>query len=184
MHVLLKQSLWLLACSLLSSIAIAGQMSAKLNLQLELESSCNINNQPIDDGTNGLNFGQLNFGEVSASFNHVLETSLSNGSTAGLTIQCPENLPIRITFGAGLHDNHVPAPFNTNYFHAVSNGTDFLAYNILYGSGFEILRPNQSVTLNNNGQLQTLNLTGRTVNNGRAVSLGQYTDTIPITIEF
>jgi spore coat protein U-like protein len=184
MHLLLRQCFGLLVYSFISSVNAAGQLSAKLNLQLELQSSCKINNQSVDDGTNALNFGQLDFGDVGASFNHVLQTSLSNGSTSGLTIQCPENLPIKITFGAGLHDHLVPASFSANYFHAVSNGTDFLAYNLLYGSNFEVLRPNQSVILNNNGQLQTLSLAGRTVNNGQPVSLGQYVDTIPITIEF
>ena len=184
MHLLLKQCVGLLACSFVSSFVGAAQLAAKLNVQIELESSCEINNQSVSNGTNGLNFGQLNFGETTAAFNQVIETNLSQGSTSGLTIQCLGNAPIKVTFGAGQNDSKVPAPFGANYFRAISNGTDFLAYNILYGIAREALRPNQSITLTNNGQPQTLNLMGQTVNNGRSVSLGQYTDTIPITIEF
>lgn len=184
MHLLFKQCVGLLVCSFVSSFVGAAQLVAKLNVQIELESSCEINNQSVSNGTNGLNFGQLNFGETTAAFNQIIETSLSHGSTSGLTIQCLGNAPIKITFGAGQNDSKVPAPFGANYFRAISNGTDFLAYNILYGTAREALRPNQSITLTNNGQPQTLNLMGQTVNNGRSVSLGQYTDTIPITIEF
>lgn len=184
MHLLLKQCVGLLVCSLISSFTSAAQLAARLNVQIELEPSCEINNQPVSNATNGLNFGQLDFGETTAAFNQVIETSLSQGSTSGLTIQCPGNAPIKVTFGAGQNDSKVPAPFGANYFRAISNGTDFLAYNILYGTAREALRPNQIITLTNNGQPQTLNLMGQTVNNGRSVSLGQYTDTIPITIEF
>lgn len=184
MHLLLKQCVGLLLCSIVSSLTSAGQLAAKLNVQLELEPSCQINNQSVNNGTTGLNFGQLNFGETTAAFDRVIETSLSNASASGLTIQCPGNSPIKVTFGAGQNDSKVPAPFGENYFRAISNGTDFLAYNIVYGTAREALRPNQTITLTNNGQPQTLNLMGQTVNNGRSVSLGQYTDTIPITIEF
>ena len=134
MHLLLKQCVGLLACSLVSSFVGAAQFVAKLNVQIELESSCEINNQSVSNGTNGLNFGQLNFGETTAAFNQVIETSLSQGSTSGLTIQCLGNAPIKVTFGTGQHDSKVPAPFGANYFRAISNGTDFLAYNILYGT--------------------------------------------------
>lgn len=184
MHLLLKKCFALLVCSFVLSFANAGYLVANLDVQLELEPSCMINNQNVNNGTSGLNFGQLDFGDTRAAFNQVIETSLSNASTSGLTIQCPGNSPIKITFGAGQNDSKVPVPFGTNYFRAISNGTDFLAYNILYGTAREVLRPNQTITLTNNGQPQTLNLMGQTVNNGRSVSLGQYTDTIPITIEF
>lgn len=184
MHLLLKKCLGLLICSIVSSFTSAGQLAAKLNVQLELEPACKINNQTVNNETNGLNFGQLDFGETTAAFNQVIETSLSNASTSGLTIQCPGNSPIKITFGAGQNDTKVPEPFSTNYFRAITNGTDFLAYNLLYGTAKEVLKPNQTITLTNNGQPQTFNLMGQTVNNGRSVSLGQYTDTIPITIEF
>jgi spore coat protein U-like protein len=184
MRLFLKQSFRFLTMSLLTSLSHAGQLNAKLNLQIELESSCQINNQVVSDGTNGLSFGQLDFGETTASFNHLIETNLSNGSSSGLTIQCLSNSPLKITFGAGQYDSQVPAAFRANYFRALSNGTDYLAYNILYGSAREVLRPNQIITLTNSGQSQTLNFMGQTVNNGQTVSVGQYTDTIPIIIEF
>ncbi|NEU33115.1 fimbrial major subunit CsuA/B family protein, partial [bacterium LRH843] len=107
MHLLLKQYVGLLLCSIVSSLTSAGQLGAKLNIQLELEPSCKINNETVNNGTNGLNFGQLDFGETTAAFNQVIETSLSQGSTSGLTIQCPGNAPIKVTFGAGQHDSQV-----------------------------------------------------------------------------
>ncbi|EPG40838.1 spore coat protein U domain-containing protein [Acinetobacter colistiniresistens] len=184
MHLWLKQSFGLLVCGLISSSVWAGQLAAKLNTQIELLPSCVVNNQTVQNGTTSLNFGQLDFGETTASFNGVINTNLSNGTSSGLKIQCSGNSSIKVTFGAGQHDNKVPAAFVANYFRAVSNGKDFLAYNLLYGTNKQILGPNQSITLNNNGQVQTLDIFGQTVNNGQPVSLGHYTDTIPVTIEF
>lgn len=184
MHLFFKQCVGFLTCGFIATFVHAGQLGAKLKLQIELESSCQVNNQTVSTGARGLNLGQLDFGETMASFNHVIETGLTNASGSGLTIQCLNNSPIKITFGNGQNDGQVPLSFRTNYFRAMSNGTDYLAYNILYGSNRDELRPNQFITLNNNGQPQTLDLIGQTVNNGQPVSLGHYTDTIPITIEF
>lgn len=179
-----KQSLGLLVFGLSFSSTWAAQLSAKLNTQLELLPSCIINNQTISNETTSLNFGQLDFGETTAAFNGVIETSLSNGSTSGIVIQCSGNSTIKVTFGAGQHDSKVPTAFSSIYFRAVSNGQDYIAYNLLYGQNNQIIQPNQSISLNNNGQPQSLRLVGQAVNNGRVVSLGSYTDRIPVTIEF
>ncbi|WP_151812378.1 spore coat protein U domain-containing protein [Acinetobacter bereziniae] len=184
MHLFFKQCIGFLTCGFVVSFVHAGQLGAKLNLQIELESSCQINNQPVSNGTNGVSLGQFDFGQTTASFNHVIETSLTNGATSGLTIQCLSNSPLKITFGAGQYDSKVPSTFQANYFRALSNGTDYLAYNIVYGSARQVLRPNQVITLSNSGQSQTLDLKAQAVNNGQSVSVGHYTDTIPITIEF
>lgn len=184
MYLWFKEFLIGLTYCFVSSAALAGQQTAKLNMQIELLPSCVVNNQIVQDGLAGLNFGQLDFGETTATFNGVINTNLSNGVSSGLTIQCSGSSSTKITFGTGQYDNKVPSAFATNYFRAVSNGQDFLAYNLLYGVNREVLPPNKSITLVNNGQAQILNLMGQIINNGRAVSLGNYNDTIPVTIEF
>lgn len=180
----IKQCVGLMVLVLLSPNIWAGQLAAKLNTQVVLVPSCMINNQSVNNQSASLNLGQLDFGETTANFNGVIETNLTNGSSSGLVIQCSGNSTIRMTFGAGQHDNNVPSAFVGNYFRAVSNGKDYIAYNLLYGQNNQVMRPNETLSLTNNGQAQSLRLIGQAVNNGRVVSLGSYTDLIPVTIEF
>lgn len=148
MHLWLKQSFGLLICGVIHSFTWAEQLAATLTTQLELLPSCVINGQNTSQGSVGLQLGQLNFGETTAAFHGLIHTKLTQGSQAGLSIQCSGSSPIKITFGAGQHDQKVPVAFNTNYFRAVSNGKDYLAYNLLQGSGMNarVLRPSESIT--------------------------------------
>lgn len=184
MHLWLQQCVAVLMCSLIYSPSLAGQLAATLTTQLELLPSCVINGQDVEQGSVGLQLGQLDFGETTAAFHGIIQTKLTHGSSSGLTIQCSGNSPIKITFAAGQHDQKVPVAFAQNYFRAVSNGTDYLAYNLLYGSNAQVLQPNESIILNNNGQTYILDLSGQVINNGQAVSRGSYSDIIPIIIEF
>jgi spore coat protein U-like protein len=180
----IKQCIGLIALGLSCPNIWAGQISAKLNTQVVLVPSCMINNQSVNNQTTSLNLGQLDFGETNANFNGVIETNLTSGSSSGLVIQCSSNTTLRMTFGSGQNDNNVPSAFIGNYFRAVSNSKDYIAYNLLYGQNNQVIRPNETLSLTNNGQAQSLRFIGQAVNNGRVVSLGSYTDLIPVTIEF
>lgn len=179
------RKLWLpLTLSFFSYPVFAASQTATLTTRIELLPACKINDKIVNNGNSLESVGQLNFGRTRSGFSGIIETSLSGAGVSGLTIQCLVNTPIKITFGAGQNDSKVPQSFNGNYYRAVSNGTDYVAYNLLYGPNKNIVKPNESLTLQNNGQTHILNLSGRAINDGRAISQGNYTDIIPVTIEF
>jgi spore coat protein U-like protein len=162
----------------------AGELGAKLNTQIELLPSCSINNKTILDGENGLKLGEINFGETTASFNGIIESSLISEAGAGIQIQCAGISALKLTFGAGQNDGNIPTAFSENYHHALSNGKDFLAYNLLYGTDKRIIKANDFFILNNTAQTQTVRVFGRAINNGSPVSMGNYHDLVPVVIEF
>lgn len=54
----------------------------------------------------------------------------------------------KIIFGAGNNDSNIPASFSQNYYHALSNGKDFIAYNLLYGLNKQVIKANEAFILN------------------------------------
>ncbi|KHF78797.1 CsuA [Acinetobacter sp. neg1] len=162
----------------------ANDLAVKLNTQIELLPSCTINNNIVSNKDSGLNLGEINFGEVRASFNKVLESSLLSNGGAGFKIKCSGIESVKISFGSGLNDGNVPLEYSDNYYHALTNGIDYLAYNLLYGIDRKVVKTNKFYILNNISQEQTVNIFGRVVNNGTPKSVGSYKDTIPVSIEF
>ncbi|WP_332604304.1 spore coat protein U domain-containing protein [Acinetobacter sp. ESBL14] len=162
----------------------AGDLGAKLNTQIELLPSCFINNKPIADGTTNINLGEIDFGETNASFNEVIESSLIGENGAGIQIQCSGISQVKLTFGSGQNDVNVPSGFSGNYYHALTNGKDFVAYNLLYGENKLIIKPNDFFVLSNVNQPQNVIVFGRAINNGTRISMGSYSDIVPIVIEF
>ncbi|WP_038344987.1 spore coat protein U domain-containing protein [Acinetobacter sp. A47] len=163
----------------------SGQQSFLLKTQIELLPSCLINDQKvISDQV--FNFGQINFGEVAASFNGVIEGQLHqvNAPGSGIKIWCSSHAPVKLTFDGGRHRQNIPSDFAANYFRALSNGKDYLAYNLLYGAKKQVLKSSEIITIPNDGKVFDLELSGQVTNNGHPVSIGQYTDTVSILIEF
>jgi spore coat protein U-like protein len=170
--------------SLIISKVSAAELGAKLNTQIELLPSCSINNKPIADGTTNINLGEINFGDVNASFNNTIEAVLMGDAGAGIQIRCSGSSVVKLIFGSGQNDGKVPTSFAGNYYHALTNGADYLAYNLLYGVDQAVIKPNDSFVLNNVDQNQVIQVFGRVINNGTRVSMGNYSDVIPVTIEF
>ena len=170
-------------CSCISKID-AGELGAKLNTQIELLPSCSINNNSIVNEESKLNFGEINFGEATASFNGTIESSLINSDGVGLKIQCAGMASVKVKIGSGQNGNKIPIAFSGEYYYALSNGKDFLAYNLLFGADRVVIKPNDSFTLKNTSQVQEIYIFGRVVNNGYAVSTGNYIDLVSIVVEF
>jgi spore coat protein U-like protein len=126
----------------------AGEIGAKLTNQIELLPSCSINNKVVENNATNLNFGTVDFGETSTGFNGVIDASLMNNGNSGLQIQCAGISTVKIIFGSGNNDSKVPASFSQNYYHALSNGRDFVAYNLLYGLDRQVIRANDAFILN------------------------------------
>ncbi len=178
-RIVLSISLTLFMCSQ----AICADLQVKLNTQIELLPSCRVNDQQYIQGSTGLNFGELNFGNVSANFKGILDTTLSNGSYSLIKIQCNGSAAIKLIFGSGENDNKIPNNMQENYFRALSNGEHYIAYNLLYGADRKKLKPNDVLTFNTDQDIN-VDLYGKAILQDQVISNGRYRDIIRISIEF
>lgn len=168
----------------LISLLNAGEIGAKLTSQIELLPSCSINNNVVENNAANLNFGTIDFGEATTGFKGVLEASLVNNGNSGFKIECAGISTVKIIFGAGNNDSNIPASFLQNYYHALSNGKDFIAYNLLYGLNKQVIKANEAFILNDMNNKKNIDIFGQAAHDGSRISKGEYKDIVPITIEF
>lgn len=168
----------------LISLLNAGEIGAKLTSQIELLPSCSINNNVVENNAANLNFGTIDFGEATTGFKGVLEASLVNNGNSGFKIECAGISIVKIIFGAGNNDSNIPASFSQNYYHALSNGKDFIAYNLLYGLNKQVIKANEAFILNDMNNKKNIDIFGQAAHDGSRISKGEYKDIVPITIEF
>lgn len=168
----------------LISLLNAGEIGAKLTSQIELLPSCSINNNVVENNAANLNFGTIDFGEATTGFKGVLEASLVNNGNSGFKIECAGISTVKIIFGAGNNDSNIPASFSQNYYHALSNGRDFIAYNLLYGLNKQVIKANEAFILNDMNNKKNIDIFGQAAHDGSRISKGEYKDIVPITIEF
>lgn len=168
----------------LISLVNAGEIGAKLTSQIELLPSCSVNNNVVENNATNLNFGTIDFGEATTGFKGVLEASLVNNGNSGFKIECAGISTVKIIFGAGNNDSNIPASFSQNYYHALSNGKDFIAYNLLYGLNKQVIKANEAFILNDMNNKKNIDIFGQAAHDGSRISKGEYKDIVPITIEF
>lgn len=168
----------------LISLLNAGEIGAKLTSQIELLPSCSINNNVVENNAANLNFGTIDFGEATTGFKGVLEASLVNNGNSGFKIECAGISTVKIIFGAGNNDSNIPASFSQNYYNALSNGKDFIAYNLLYGLNKQVIKANEAFILNDMNNKKNIDIFGQAAHDGSRISKGEYKDIVPITIEF
>ncbi|EPC9626265.1 Csu fimbrial biogenesis protein CsuA [Acinetobacter baumannii] len=168
----------------LISLLNAGEIGAKLTSQIELLPSCSINNNVVENNAANLNFGTIDFGEATTGFKGALEASLVNNGNSGFKIECAGISTVKIIFGAGNNDSNIPASFSQNYYHALSNGKDFIAYNLLYGLNKQVIKANEAFILNDMNNKKNIDIFGQAAHDGSRISKGEYKDIVPITIEF
>ncbi len=168
----------------LISLLNAGEIGAKLTSQIELLPSCSINNNVVENNAANLNFGTIDFGEATTGFKGVLEASLVNNGNSGFKIECAGISTVKIIFGAGNNDSNIPASFSQNYYHALSNGKDFIAYNLLYGLNKQVIKANEAFIINDMNNKKNIDIFGQAAHDGSRISKGEYKDIVPITIEF
>lgn len=168
----------------LISLVNAGEIGAKLTSQIELLPSCSVNNNVVENNATNLNFGTIDFGEATTAFKGVLEASLVNNGNSGFQIECAGISTVKIIFGAGNNDSNIPASFSHNYYHALSNGRDFIAYNLLYGLNKQVIKANEAFILNDMNNKKNIDIFGQATHDGSRISKGEYKDIVPITIEF
>lgn len=164
--------------------SFAGELTAYMNMQIELKPSCEVNGQRYSEDVSGLDFGTLDFGEAAANQSGTLNTSLTNIHGNRINIRCSGSNDFKVIFGAGKHDGRVPANQQANYFRAMSNGTDYVAYNLLYGPNRIVQKPQSSRSFASNNTQHGLELHAQAILAGNNVASGEYSDSITIMIEF
>lgn len=162
----------------LISLLNAGEIGAKLTSQIELLPSCSINNNVVENNAANLNFGTIDFGEATTGFKGVLEASLVNNGNSGFKIECAGISTVKIIFGAGNNDSNIPASFSQNYYHALSNGKDFIAYNLLYGLNKQVIKANEAFILNDMNNKKNIDIFGQAAHDGSRISKGEYKDIV------
>lgn len=186
----MKKQFILLGCvsALLMSSAHAAISSGTIGVSLTLSNGCLINGSASQ---NGLNLGNLNFGESPATFSR-LSAQLSGSGTAGnaIGVQCTTNSYSIVVTG----NTNTTAPATSvgipggtaRYLRSTANSTQGVAYS-LYSDG------NFSAEIANNSPLPRASsaqgvdyytLYGRIqgAGNNPAVIPGIYTDTINVSI--
>ena len=163
--------------------AYADSTTATLNVQMQLERACKINNEVLNN-TPATVLGELNFGTVASHFRGTVATQLNN-AFGGLLIQCSESTPVNIAFDAGLHSQSVPPHLQAAYYRAMDNGLHhYVAYNIVNAANNTVLKPSDSVAINASTTAQVLSFKGVAILDGAAVAVGDYTDTVAVSIRF
>lgn len=177
----MKQLWWGLV--LWTTAASADTGNATLNVHMQLERACKINHSIVAN-TPATVLGELNFGTVAVNFSGTVTTTLNN-AFGGLLLQCSETTPVNIEFDAGLHPQHVPTPLQAAYYRAMGNGLDdYVAYNILNATTHSVLKPGDSIAVNASTTAQLLPFQGRAVHDGSDLAVGDYTDTVAVSIRF
>ena len=174
---------WLLALAVCSNLCFAGQGSVNLTSSLTLVSACMVNSQSYINETGGIALGDLDFGNQSSAFD-VVTTTLTNNANNTIKILCPTGVDSSIQFGSGNHADSIPTGLQATYSRAMSNGAGaYIAYNLYRDSRNGILLSPTEIVTFSGGVEETFNIFAEAKNISN-LPLGQYTDTIIVTVSF
>lgn len=154
-----------------SFAAITGQVDVKLNIS----SGCTVDNSQVEGNMN--KFGELNFGKSASTWSNVLTAEVaSSGNGGDLTVTCD----------AGVSQFNVSVNGGERGDRTLSNTTDTVAYNV-----YQDAARSKLYDLNTNVAFSTAGTTpvkvpmyGAIAANTQAVSDGDYTDTLLVTVSF
>ncbi len=172
----------LLALVVCSNLCFAGQGTVNLNSSLTLVSACMVNSQSYANQT-GIALGDLDFGNQSSAFD-IVTTTLTNNSNNNIKILCPTGVDSSIQFDSGNHADSIPTGLQATYSRAMSNGAGaYIAYNLYRDSRNGILLSPTEIVTFSGGVEETFNIFAEAKNISN-LPLGQYTDTIIVTVSF
>jgi spore coat protein U-like protein len=167
-----------LAIGLLAALAAtpaafaAGSITGNLSVKATVVASCVLNTAAPGAG-NGL----LDFGNVTSTATNV-DVDTVTGSNYSVNVQCSNALPYSVTADYGQHGNGTQR--------RMSNGTEFLPYNLYTGSDHATAVPNSGATwaFTGNGSGQSIPVYGRIPAGTALPTAGLYTDTVVLTTAF
>lgn len=162
-------------------------LDGTLGATLELTSSCVISG---DSATSGANFGTLDFGVRPATFTGEITTHATAGAGGpGATqILCsPDVTSVSIGISGG--ENAGEGSTIGSGARAVAFGSSYIPYDVFSNSGHSIVYPADgtplSVTVPVPGAAFALPVYGRiNKTSAAAMTIGTYSDTLTVTIEF
>lgn len=185
----MKHVVWIaLSLSALPVSAFAqNTLDGTLGATLELTSSCVISG---DSATTGANFGTLDFGVRPATFTGVITAQATGGAGGpGAThILCSPDVT-SISVGVSGGDNAGEGGAIGSGARAVARGSSYVPYDVFSDAGHSVAYPADgtpvSVTVPVPGAAFTLPVYGRINKTSTvAMTVGTYSDTLTVTIEF
>lgn len=154
-----------------TSAAITGQVDVKLNVS----SGCKVNNSTENGNIN--KFGTLDFGKTSSTWSNILTAEVASaGNGSDITVTCDAGVPgFKVSVDGGEKGSRL-----------LSNGTDDVAYNIYQDAArSKIYEINTAVPFTTTGTTPvSIPLYGAVPAKTTAVSEGDYTDTLLVTVSF
>lgn len=171
------------AGSTLANAQVTNPVTGTVNAQLVLTSGCE-----IESGAGGTttDFGTLNFGTRPAYFTGSLNTGTSGSGSVGTTqVTCsPDLTSVNVTVDGGRNANKGTA--NGSGSRAMTNGTDFVPYEVYSDSGDTnqyVAGTQVAVPIPTPGQPFDLPIYGvANKTTAAALSTGTYTDTLNVTL--
>ncbi|MDE8652334.1 Csu type fimbrial protein [Novosphingobium album (ex Liu et al. 2023)] len=142
---------------------------------IELTAACEVNGST---GTNGVDFGTLDFGSHSTFFTQAT-TQLQSGAGNTIEIRCSPGADATLTFASGNNDGEVNGSGRAMAFNA-----HFVPYDIYSDAGFQnVLDNDATIPVTADGTMQDIPIYGRALGASGLVA-GTYTDTISVTLGF
>lgn len=153
-----------------SFAAITGQVDVKLNIS----SGCTVDNSQVEGNMN--KFGVLDFGKSASTWSNVLTAEVaSSGNGGDLTVTCD----------AGVSQFNVSVNGGERGDRTLSNATDTVAYNVYQDAArSKLYELNTNVAFPTAGTPVKVPMYGAIAANATAVSEGDYTDTLLVTVSF
>ncbi|MCH4246094.1 spore coat protein U domain-containing protein [Acinetobacter gerneri] len=154
-----------------SFAAITGQVDVKLNIS----SGCTVDNSQVEGNMN--KFGVLDFGKSASTWSNVLTAEVaSTGNGGDLTVSCD----------AGVTQFNVSVNGGERGDRTLSNATDTVSYNVYQDAArSKLYELNTNVPFTPTAATPVkVPMYGAIAANATAVSEGDYTDTLLVTVSF
>lgn len=164
----------------LSANPASADITGTIDASITLEAGCVINSQNLDDGSNGADFGSLDFGLQNTLFDQA-DAQVVNGA-AGIQVQCSPGIAPTLSFNAGQNDGEGAGTGLRAMAHQTT-ANQYVTYDLYSDAGYTTVIPiGGDLTLASTGALQTVNVYGRAFGESGLVT-GAYADEITITLE-
>lgn len=169
-----------LSTALLIAPAAQANITGTVDASIVLNAGCIINGQLYNNGSTGVDLGDLDFGTNNTLF-QTADAQILSGA-AGFTLQCSNGVAPIVRFQAGAHDGSGTGSGIHAMAHSAAAG-QFVRYNLYSDPARTLLISNgDAITLLANGASQVVNVYGRAFGTGGLV-VGTYTDVLTIVVE-
>jgi spore coat protein U-like protein len=168
------KSFGVLAAAALATTTATAAITGQVDVKLKVESGCTVDNSQNNGNMN--NFGTLDFGRTSSTWANILTGEVASSGNGG---------DIAVTCDAGVTGFDVSIDSGERGDRTLSNATDTVAYNVYQDAArSKEYVANQKVAFSSTGTPVNVPIFGSIASNAVAVSEGDYTDTLLVTVSF